>query len=390
VASETKLLAGDGLANDGFGVSVACSADASRALVGAAMDDNAHGTNAGSAYVYARALTTWAQDVRIDAVDGTPDDQFGASAAFASDASRALVGAPLADTGAALGVGAGYVVAWRSADGDPCTSGATCASGFCVDSVCCQSACGGGAANDCQACSMALTGGADGQCLALGAGTVCRASAGVCDVAESCNGASVTCPADAPAADGTSCADTTVCNGAEMCATGVCVAGTALNCDDGNTCTTDSCDPVAGCAHVPIAGCGVDAGTDADANVDAAADAASDTSGDAAADATVEVGIDAATDTAVDSGADPAVESGPEPAREAGIDAPAPDVATDTVAMTGDVAADAPSSNLGGGCHCHVAGVHGAAIRPRSRGPLALFVLAALALRRRRRRSLAT
>lgn len=52
---------------------------------------------------------------------------------------------------------------------------------------------------------------------------------------------------------GTSCADATVCNGAEVCdAAGTCVAGTPLDCDDGKACTTDSCDPVLGCANPPL------------------------------------------------------------------------------------------------------------------------------------------
>jgi Lamin Tail Domain/CotH kinase protein/Dictyostelium (slime mold) repeat len=45
------------------------------------------------------------------------------------------------------------------------------------------------------------------------------------------------------------CTDNNVCNGTETCVTGTCQAGTALNCDDGNVCTTDSCVPATGCAH---------------------------------------------------------------------------------------------------------------------------------------------
>jgi hypothetical protein len=47
------------------------------------------------------------------------------------------------------------------------------------------------------------------------------------------------------------CDDGNACNGIETCntTTGVCVAGTPLNCDDGNVCTDDSCDPASGCVH---------------------------------------------------------------------------------------------------------------------------------------------
>jgi len=57
-----------------------------------------------------------------------------------------------------------------------------------------------------------------------------------------------------PAATGTSCADANVCNGSETCnGSGVCIAGTPPTIDDNNPCTTDSCDPVAGIAHTPVA-----------------------------------------------------------------------------------------------------------------------------------------
>jgi hypothetical protein len=70
--------------------------------------------------------------------------------------------------------------------------------------------------------------------------------------------------------DGTSCSDQNLCNGTETCQAGTCVPGTPLVCDDGNPCTTDSCDPVAGCVFTyacddgnicttdtcdPVAGC---------------------------------------------------------------------------------------------------------------------------------------
>ncbi len=47
------------------------------------------------------------------------------------------------------------------------------------------------------------------------------------------------------------CDDGNACNGIETCntTTGVCVAGTPLNCNDGNVCTDDSCNPASGCVH---------------------------------------------------------------------------------------------------------------------------------------------
>ncbi|HZH76998.1 MAG TPA: hypothetical protein VEY88_13280 [Archangium sp.] len=101
------------------------------------------------------------------------------------------------------------------ANGEACTEGAGCQSGFCVDGVCCESACGGGAGNDCQACSVAAGGAADGTCGAVRAeaAVVCRPTAVACDVAEVCDGTRLACPDDEPSASepdlsGDKCEDT--------------------------------------------------------------------------------------------------------------------------------------------------------------------------------------
>ncbi|MCC7535204.1 MAG: hypothetical protein IT379_03280 [Deltaproteobacteria bacterium] len=143
----------------------------------------------------------------------------------------------------------------RSIGGDPlplgarCVDAASCLSGFCVDGVCCESACGGGEAGDCLACAVAAGARADGSCDTLGATVICRASRGPCDVSEACDGASAGCAPDVAAEDGTACADGTVCNGSETCAAGACVADSPLDCDDGDSCTLDGCDPESGCTH---------------------------------------------------------------------------------------------------------------------------------------------
>jgi Dictyostelium (slime mold) repeat len=55
----------------------------------------------------------------------------------------------------------------------------------------------------------------------------------------------------------TDCKSTTtnLCTGAQKCVAGSCVTGTPLDCDDKNACTTDTCDPIKGCVHTPLA-CG--------------------------------------------------------------------------------------------------------------------------------------
>jgi len=241
------------------------------------------------------------------------------------------------------------------AAGAGCSTGAECPSGFCVDSVCCDTACGGGATDDCLACSVSAGASVEGVCgtvtgtvaastvcrasagpcdveetcsgssptcpadvlvtegtvcrsvadlcdvdevcggssatcpvdglsaagtvcrpvagtcdrpetctgasrvcpadFALPAGTACRPADGPCDVGESCDGSTVTCPSDRFAADGTSCSDGMMCNGAETCISGTCAAGTPVECDDMNPCTSDACAESAGCAFTPVDGC---------------------------------------------------------------------------------------------------------------------------------------
>src|SRR5207248_2447577 len=51
------------------------------------------------------------------------------------------------------------------------------------------------------------------------------------------------------------CNDGVACNGAETCnvSTGECGPGTPVNCDDGDTCTTDACnEPNGQCSNTPI------------------------------------------------------------------------------------------------------------------------------------------
>lgn len=49
---------------------------------------------------------------------------------------------------------------------------------------------------------------------------------------------------------GSACPDGNVCNGDDTCdGAGTCQPGTTLDCDDGDACTQDSCDPVGGCEN---------------------------------------------------------------------------------------------------------------------------------------------
>lgn len=189
-------------------------------------------------------------------------------------------------------------------DGDDCSGDETCVEGFCsagtaladgttcdvdadaatrdlcVDGACGAASCGDGYVDDttgeeCDDANGVRGDGCDD----------CRFTCEVdaeCDDGQECNGEE-TCSAehvciegtdlgeDAECASGTGtcqggtcladscavaadCDDANVCNGLETCggATVGCMPGTALDCDDENDCTADSCDPVAGCQHTPI------------------------------------------------------------------------------------------------------------------------------------------
>jgi cysteine-rich repeat protein len=104
------------------------------------------------------------------------------------------------------------------------------------------------------------------------AGTICRAADGPCDVAETCDGQNGACPADAFQPDGTSCDDGDTCSASDVCTNGTCAPtvstcgdgtvqdGCGEECDDGNTDDNDGCSATCtveafGCASAPEEGC---------------------------------------------------------------------------------------------------------------------------------------
>ncbi len=96
-------------------------------------------------------------------------------------------------------------------DGDACTTGDLCANGVCVS----------GAPLDC----------ADNN----------PCTDDLCDPASGC---------DHPP-NSAACDDDDACTTDDLCVDGLCIGGAALDCADGNDCTTDSCDPILGCMHIP-------------------------------------------------------------------------------------------------------------------------------------------
>ncbi len=268
-SEEAKLVAEDGAAGDGFGMSVALSANGDRAFVGAWHDDAPAGDDAGSVRVFARVGSVWTAeasllgsgefdllgssvsasgDGALLAAGAWGDDTFAGSArlftrsgsAWTADVTLQPAGLPqffgfgrvsLGGSGERLLVGApgGEVasVFTLEALATACASSADCGGGPCVDGYCCNDPCSGGQ-DDCLACSIAAGGSEDGICT--------------------------------PRVAGAGCSDGSVCTTGDVCdAAGSCQGGPALSCDDGNECSTDDCDPAVGCTTSPLP-----AGTDCD------------------------------------------------------------------------------------------------------------------------------
>ncbi len=221
-----------GESQDFFGTSVAVDGDI--AVIGAPLKAVGGSMWQGQSYVYVRSGTAWSQDaVLVDSAAGAAQDFFGGSVALSGK--TVIIGAFLKMVGTNPNQGQAYVFgAAKSPNGTPCTMGSQCASAFCVDGFCCDTACGGGATADCRSCSGAQTGGADGTCgtVVPAANHMCRAAAGICDQPEFCDGRSADCPSDGlyQLADhflcraATSCSRDTYCDGSSVrCPASLCL-----------------------------------------------------------------------------------------------------------------------------------------------------------------------
>jgi len=90
---QQELFASDGSPDDNLGSAASISGDT--LAVGAPNDDTPGGTDAGSAYVFVRAGTTWTEQPQLLAPDGTPSDGFGSAVSVSGN--TVAVGAPRAD-----------------------------------------------------------------------------------------------------------------------------------------------------------------------------------------------------------------------------------------------------------------------------------------------------
>jgi hypothetical protein len=104
-----ELTASDGTDFDYFGSSVALSSDGTTVLVGAASKTINGNYQQGAAYVFTLSGGHWTQQQELTASDGAVQDEFGSSAALASNGTTALVGAPYHAVNGNLHQGAAYV-----------------------------------------------------------------------------------------------------------------------------------------------------------------------------------------------------------------------------------------------------------------------------------------
>src|SRR5205823_5440611 len=82
--------------------------------------------------------------------------------------------------------------------------------------------------------------------------TQCRAPAGVCDSAELCPGNGPACPADSKVLNGTPCSDSSLCTTGDICQAGACT-GTPVTCPASDQChAAGTCDPASGTCSNPV------------------------------------------------------------------------------------------------------------------------------------------
>lgn len=125
-------------------------------------------------------------------------------------------------------------------DGDGCTLD-TCESGQCMHTP----------IPDCTPCMDA--GECDDGIYCNGEETcvdgACQAGTMPCTPETYCDEATDSC---VECLDDSHCDDGVACNGIETCVSGECQPGIPLDCDDGNECTLDTCEPEEGCVHTLV------------------------------------------------------------------------------------------------------------------------------------------
>ena len=104
-----ELAATDAGPYDGFGWTVAISGDGHEILVGAPFADNGTIVDIGAAYFFRDTGGTWAQVAKVRAADSVAYDGFGWAVGLSRDGLDAIVGATGHDVGALKDAGSAYV-----------------------------------------------------------------------------------------------------------------------------------------------------------------------------------------------------------------------------------------------------------------------------------------
>jgi hypothetical protein len=134
--------------------------------------------------------------------------------------------------------------------GTPVTCASPCLTGTCLPGTGCQPLPASTSCDDGTVCTVGdHCSGTDGTCiagapLACDDGNPCTADA--CDAARGCT--------HAPLPDGTICPAVDRCHGPARCQAGGCDSGPEIQCNDGDFCTDDLCDPHQGCVYPQVTG----------------------------------------------------------------------------------------------------------------------------------------
>ena len=92
---QAKLTQSDPANNDRFGYELAISGDGNYALVGAYQK----ASGKGAAYIFLKSGSTWSQQAKLEASDGSSNDNFGMGCRISEDGDTAVVGAKGAGSG---------------------------------------------------------------------------------------------------------------------------------------------------------------------------------------------------------------------------------------------------------------------------------------------------
>ena len=202
---------------------------------------------AGATYLFRRHDNTWSQRAYVKPAKVTFEDGFGSAVSLS--ATTLVVGAPWTrnaspgingpETGlSASHIGAAYAFGLHA----DCDDGTTCTSDTCNAATGCQFAAEPGTCEDGDACTV------DDVCV----GPTCQAGgAKNCDDGNTCtNDSCLVTGVCVSVANTAPCDDLNVCTLGDVCAGSACSHVSEQVCNDGKSCTTDSCDAIGGCKFV--------------------------------------------------------------------------------------------------------------------------------------------